>query len=177
VTNGFDYSVLRVLRQRLGLTQQEVSRRSGVSAAVISKLERNQSQGEVSTIARLARVYGMSAADLLGLAENISGERAVARRYDSGGFTFDVVRFAGVECYHGRAAAGGRVSRPEIHGNDVEICWVLRGGVTIALAGEEHVLKAGEALRFDAVLEHTYAAAEDSEIVVMHLQKKGRKSE
>ena len=157
------------------MTQQEVSKRSGVSAAVISKLERNRSQGEVSTLSRLARVYNMSTADLLGLAENVSGVRGSARRYDSGGFEFEVVRFEGVECYHGRAGAGGRVNRPEIHGNDVEICWVLKGDVTITLAGEAHQLKAGEALRFDAILEHTYEAAEASEIVVMHLEK-GRRS-
>lgn len=170
--DGFDFSVLRVLRRRAGLTQQEVSDRSGVSAAVISKLERNQSQGELGTLSRLARVYNMSTSELLGLTENVAGVRRTARAYDSGGFRFEVVRFPDVECFHGRARAGGRVSRPEMHGDDIEVCWVIRGALTITLAGERYVLGAGEALRFDAVLEHTYEASDDSEIVVLHMEKK-----
>jgi len=37
----YDFSILRDLRKRSGLNIADVSARSGVSAAVISKLERN----------------------------------------------------------------------------------------------------------------------------------------
>ncbi len=167
----YDFSVLRTLRQQEKLTLQAVSDRSGVSVAVISKLERNQSQAELETLFKLSRVFGMTAADLLGLAESQTATRKRASTYDSGGFTFQRVAFGNVEGYHGFANTGGKVSSPQIHGNDYEVCWVLNGAVTITLPNERHDLTAGDAVQFDAVLEHTYEATADCEIVVLHMPK------
>lgn len=169
--NPYDFTVLRTLRQGKDLTLQEVSDRSGVSTAVISKLERNQTQAELETLFRLSRVYGMTASDLLGLAESQTATRATATHYESGGFAFQKVAYGNVEGYHGFAKTGGRVSTPQIHGDDYEVCWVLNGAVTISLPKERHELAAGEALQFDAILEHTYEATADSEIVVLHMPK------
>ncbi|MEI3000667.1 MAG: helix-turn-helix transcriptional regulator [Victivallis sp.] len=65
----FDFTILRELRKRAGLSIGEVSAESGVSAAVISKLERNRTRAELDTLYRLARVFGITAAELLNLAE------------------------------------------------------------------------------------------------------------
>ncbi|MDE0839229.1 MAG: helix-turn-helix transcriptional regulator, partial [Kiritimatiellae bacterium] len=54
----YNFSVLRVLRKREGLTIAEVSRRTGVSPAGISKIERNQTIPGLQTLFRLARVFG-----------------------------------------------------------------------------------------------------------------------
>ena len=43
----YDFSFLRQLRKRDDLTIGAVSARSGISAAVISKLERNQTRAEL----------------------------------------------------------------------------------------------------------------------------------
>ena len=67
--------------------------------------------------------------------------------------------------------SGARVSRPEIHGDDYEVCWVRRGHVRLSLPDERHELGPGEALQFDAILEHTYEALEPSEVVILHLHK------
>ena len=56
--NMFDFSVLRELRKREGLTIEATSKRSGVSPAVISKLERNQTRAELETLFRISRVFG-----------------------------------------------------------------------------------------------------------------------
>ena len=64
----FDFTILRELRKRAGLSIGEVSAESGVSAAVISKLERNRTRAELDTLYRLARVFGITAAELLNLA-------------------------------------------------------------------------------------------------------------
>ena len=61
----YDFSCFRALRKREGLTIGEVSQRSGISSAVISKLERNQTVAGLETLFRLARVFGVRAADLL----------------------------------------------------------------------------------------------------------------
>jgi transcriptional regulator with XRE-family HTH domain len=167
----YDFSVLRGLRKREGLTIQEVSGRARVSPAVISKLERNRTLADLATLFKLGRVFGVTAADLLALAESRTAQRTSASRHVSGDFTFDAVRYSNVQCLHGQARKRGRVSRPEIHRDDYEVCWVLRGAVRIALPNERHVLKAGQAVQFDAVFEHTYQAIEDCEILILHLPK------
>ena len=63
----FDFSILRTFRERAGLTIAALSERTGVSAAVISKLERNRTSAELPTLFRIARAFGMSATELLNL--------------------------------------------------------------------------------------------------------------
>ena len=170
----YDFSVIRQLRKREGLTIRALSDRAGVSPAVISKLERNQTQAELETLFRLGRVLGLNATDLLSLAEHRTAHRIRATRYPSGGFEFERVQYANINCFHGHAAAGGVVSHPEIHRDCYELCWVLRGKLTLALPNERHTLNGGDALQFDAVLAHTYEALEDSEVTIVHLSKDKR---
>ena len=170
----YDFSVLRELRRHQALTIEEVSERSRVSPAVISKLERNQSRAEIDTLFRLARVFGMNAADLLALAESRTAHMKNATRHESGGFHFNAVDYANVRCLRGTASAGGIVSRPEIHRDDFEVCWVLSGHLRITLPNERHDLRTGQALQFDAVLPHSYEAVTDVEVIILHLAKPKR---
>lgn len=167
----FDFSVLRDLRKQEGLTIQEASQRSGVSPAVISKLERNQTRAEMETLFRLSRTMGINVADLMTLAESRTAHKVASRRYASGDFRFERVDYGNVKCFHAAASAGARVSRPEVHRDDYELCWVLKGALRVLLPHEQHLLEQGEALQFDAVLEHTYEAVEDCEILILHLSK------
>jgi len=167
----FDFSILRELRKREGLTLDEVGNRSGVSIAVISRLERNQTRAELETLYKLGRVFGMSATDLMGLAESRMAHRKREDGYRSDGFSFRVVRYANHACYLGRAKAGARVRKPEIHHDDHETCWVIEGRVRVELPHETVELAAGESLQFDAIQEHTYEAVEDSELILVHLKK------
>ena len=126
------------------------------------------------TLFRLARVFGMNAADLLRLAESRTAHRASGSEHVSGGFHFKHVDYANVRCLYGSAPAGSRVSRPEIHRDDFEVCWVLEGELEIALPEERHRLGPGDALQFDAILEHTYEVNEDCRVVILHLAKPKR---
>lgn len=170
----YDFSVLRDLRKHAALTIEDVSARSGISAAVISKLERNQSVAELDTMFRLARVFGMNAADLLALAESRTAHIKTGSRHEGGGFKFDEVDFANVRLLRGYARAGGTVSRPEIHRDDFEVCWVLSGHLRISLPSEQHDLRAGQAIQFDAILPHSYQAVTDVEAIILHLAKPKR---
>ncbi|MEX2382109.1 MAG: XRE family transcriptional regulator [Opitutales bacterium] len=170
----FDFSILRQLRKREGLNIGEVSRRSGVSSAVISKLERNQSQAGLETLYKLSRVFGMSATDLLALTESRLAHRKQAENHVAGGFHFQEIQYANLRCLAGQARAGARVSRPEIHRDDYEICWVLQGRIRFTLPHEIHDLGAGEAIQFDAIFDHVYEAIEDAELLIIHLRKDKR---
>ncbi len=170
----FDYSVLRNLRQREGWTIAELSARTHVSPAVISKLERNQSAAEMATLFCLSRAFGMNVTDLLLLAEARTAHRVVERTHRAGAFTFRQVDYGNLRALVGRAKTGGSVTNSEVHRDDYEICWVLEGRVRITLPHEQYELAAGDCVQFDAILEHTYEVLEDCQILILHLRKSKR---
>ncbi len=170
----FDFSVLRRLRQQHELTLAELAKASGVSLAVISKIERNQQSAELDTVYRLARSFGMSATDLLALAESPLAHRTTENRHRADKFSFRQVRYANVVALSGRAPAGAKLSRPEIHHDDTEVCWVLAGRIRLSLPHETCDLGAGESIQFDAIQQHSYEALADSEFVILHLRKEKR---
>ncbi|HVU19067.1 MAG TPA: XRE family transcriptional regulator [Candidatus Didemnitutus sp.] len=170
----FDFSVLRRLRRQHELTLAELGRAAKVSVAVISKLERNRQSAELDTLCRLGRAFGMSATDLLALAEAPLAHRARETSHRAGDFHFREVRFAKIVGLFGTAPAGAKLSRPEIHHDDTEVCWVLSGSLRLTLPEEEHTLRDGECIQFDAIQEHTYEALSAAEFVILHLRKDKR---
>ncbi|MGJ8639733.1 MAG: helix-turn-helix domain-containing protein [Opitutaceae bacterium] len=171
---ALDFSIVRDLRKRSGMTLDDVSQKSGVSIAGLSKLERNQNMIELDTLYRLARVFGLSATDLLNLAESCSAHCKTAESYTSGPFNFQRVGFKGIDCFEAEAVAGGQLSKPEAHGDELEICWLRSGSIRITLPREEHLLKPGQALKFDAALPHSYEILQDSKMTIIHLEKTHR---
>lgn len=169
-----DFSFVRDLRKREGLTLEDVSKRCGISIGVLSKLERNQNLVELETLYRLARVFNLSASDLLSLAEECSAHYKKQETYKSGLFDFHRVSFQGVDCFRAKAKCGEALNRPEAHGDEFEICWVQSGVLTVKFTREEHTLKAGEVLKFNAALEHTYQVIEDADVFIVHLTKAHR---
>jgi transcriptional regulator with XRE-family HTH domain len=167
----YDFSFLRELRRRDELTIQDVSTRSGISPAVISKLERNQTSAELETLFRLSRVFGMNATEMLALAESRTAQRATEASHVGGQFVFREIQYGNVRALYGAAPKGAKVSRPEIHRDDYEVCWVLAGRLSIVLPHERYELKTGEAIQFDAILHHTYHALDNCQILVLHLRK------
>ncbi|MBA4137049.1 MAG: hypothetical protein C0518_07015 [Opitutus sp.] len=170
----FDFTVLRRLREQREMTLAELSAASGVSVAVISKLERNQQSAELETLYRLARAFGLSATDLMAMAESPLAHRVAEKNYRSGEFRFRSIKYANVVGLLGTAPAGAKVSRPEIHHDDTEVCWVTEGKLRLTLPHEECLLEAGESIQFDAIQQHTYEALADSQFVILHLRKDKR---
>lgn len=170
----FDFRVLRRLREQHGMTLADLSAASGVSPPVISKLERNQQSAELDTLFRLGRAFGMSATDLLALAESPLAHRSVENSYRSGEFKFRQIRFANVVALLGTAPANARVTRPEIHHDDTEVCWILEGKLRLSLPHEHCVLSAGQCMQFDAIQQHTYESLADSRFIILHLRKEKR---
>ena len=169
-----DFSIVRDLRKRAGMTLEAVSEKSGISIAGLSKLERNQNMIELDTLYRLARVFGLSATDLLNLAESCSAHCKNAESYTSGPFDFEKISFKGIDCFQAKAKAGDSLSKPEAHGDEFEVCWLRTGSISISLSREQHTLTPGQALKFDAALPHSYEILEDSEMTILHLEKTHR---
>ncbi len=167
----YDFSVIRNLRKAQGFTIADIADASGISTAVISRIERNQAVPELDTLARLSKAFSITATDLLGLAEFRIAQIAHGQHYVSGGFQFQNISYPNVQCFMGSALAGGTVTRPEVHHNDHEVLWVLAGSIEVVINGEVHILKEGEAIQFDAVQMHTYKAIQDCKILSIHLRK------
>jgi transcriptional regulator with XRE-family HTH domain len=170
----FDFSVIRRLREQHEMTLSDLSDASKVSMGVISKLERNQTSAELDTLFRLARVFGLSATDLLALTESSLAHRVKETSYRSGQFTFRQVRFANVVGLLGEAPAGASVKRPEIHHDDTEVCWIIAGRLRLTLPHETFELNEGQSIQFDAILEHSYQALADCRLIILHLRKDKR---
>jgi transcriptional regulator with XRE-family HTH domain len=170
----FDFSIIRDLRKVNGFTIAELSSQSGVSTAVISKLERNQTRVELETLYRLGKVFGITPSELIKLSEHKTSQVVDESNYESDGFVFRRVSFGNIKCMIGEAISGKGVSRPDIHADEYEICWCLDGDVKITLPNEEHILIEGKSVQFDAVLEHTYEALSNCRILIIHVAKSNR---
>ncbi len=169
-----DFRILRELRKTHNLSIAELSKLSGVAASVISKLERNQTKAELDTIYRLARVLRLSLADLISLAENQTPHLIDEESYQSGDFNFRRISYGNMRCMRGTAAKSTKLSTPELHGDDLETCWLIKGKLRIILPNEICTLEPGMSVQFDALMPHTYEVLEDCEVFIVHLKKGNR---
>ncbi len=109
-----------------------------------------------------------------GLGRSPLAHRSSEKPYRSGEFRFRQVKYANVVALLGSAPAGAKVSRPEIHHDDTEVCWVTTGKLRLTLPHEQCVLAAGDSIQFDAIQQHTYEALADSQLIILHLRKDKR---
>ena len=61
----------RIMRHRkaLGLTQDQLAEQLGITAQAVSKWENDQSCPDIAMLPRIARVFGISVDELLGVAQ------------------------------------------------------------------------------------------------------------
>ena len=170
----YNFSVIRELRKRESMTIAELSGRTGISPAVISKLERNQTVAELKTLFRLARAFGLTASEMLGLVESRTAQVSEETARVAGDFHFRQIEFANCKCFYAEAPKGAQRSNPDAHRDDFEVCWVLEGALRINLPHESHTLSTGDCMQFDAVFEHTYEALEDCRLIITHIRKSKR---
>jgi transcriptional regulator with XRE-family HTH domain len=161
---------LRSMRLRKSMGLVELGRHTGLSAGLLSKLERGKLFPTLPTLLRIAMVFGV------GLDHFFTDEpkRRVAGVVRRG----ERLRFPekpGVqevpyyfECLDYRASErklsafladfqeipGGKVKTHQHAG--VEFLYVLKGSLAIKIGGEEFVLDAEDAIYFDATAPHTY---------------------
>ncbi len=66
-------------RKNSGLTQEQLGKKLNVSSQAISKWENNVSQPDITTLEKLAEVFGISLAEFLNLSENNSPQAAAQK--------------------------------------------------------------------------------------------------
>ncbi len=165
----FDFSVIRTLRLKRGLSAEQLAQNAGMTRATITKIESGAGNPTLETIQALSSAFNLSSSELIRLAEVVHCEEAVVKSSREKAMNVDHIWFPNFEIYHIRAETGYRkLSDPQHHDNTSEVCLVLSGKVSVAVAGQFYELGPGMAMRFKALQEHEFNILEDAEFLMMH---------
>jgi transcriptional regulator with XRE-family HTH domain len=160
---------VRALRRGRGLTLDVLAKRSGVSRAMISKLERGEKYPTLVVAAKVAAGLEMSLSQLFGVEERrkvvvMPRDRRMVMRDPVTGFERQLLS----PSFGGRGIEFLRNVVPEDstsgdfppHRRGVEEYVVVeRGRLRAVLGGEEYLLEEGDALYFEADVAHRFENA------------------
>lgn len=170
---------LRRLRLRKKMRLVELARHTGLSAAMLSKLERGKLFPTLPTLLRIALVFGVGLDHFFtdGAARRSAGvvRRSERTRFPErlGGrdiaWEFECLDFAATErrlnAYWVRFHP---TQRPRAHQHDgAEFIHILKGALEVDVAGEVHELAGGDSMYFDSTQPHAYRAAANCEALVV----------
>ena len=165
----FDFSIIKTLRMKWGLTAEELAARAKVTRATVAKIESGNGNPTIETLGALSRVFQLPASQLIRMAEVAHCEHGETQPFAENGLVGTHVRFPGFEVYRLRARAGVHtVSEPGYHENTAEVCQVTAGRIRITIQGVSHELGPDMAVRFKAMHEHRIDVLEDAEFLLIH---------
>ena len=156
---------VRALRRERGWTLELLAERSGVSRAMISKLERGEKNPTLVVAARVAEGLGVSLSQLVGIEERreivvVPRERRMVMRDPETGFERQLLSpsFGGeLEFIRNVVPEGSTSGEFPPHPRGVEEYVVVEKGRLSAILGrEEHVLEEGDAAYFKADVAHRF---------------------
>jgi len=164
---------VRALREAMGLSLRDLAERSGVSAPMLSQVERGETSPTLITAERIAAGLDLTLSRLLRLDEGghvvvaRAAERRVRRR--PGHRTEELTpplpgQRADVSLHELEpGAATGRPGDPPLHEPGArETAVVLAGAPTLMIDDERHDLEAGDSVTFDADLPHHFINGGDA---------------
>ena len=172
--NGLnDYGIgakIRALRLKRKIGLVDLGKHTGLSPALLSKIQRGHLIPTLPTLLRIALVFGV------GLEYFFAGARdkplvAITRKSqrvelpERPGARETAYRFASLDypaterrfnCYYAEflPIAPDKLRAHEHAG--VEFIYVVNGTLSVHMGGEEHALEAGDAMYFDATVPHAY---------------------
>lgn len=170
---------VRALREAMDLSLRDLAERSGVSAPMLSQVERGETSPTLQVAARIAGGLDLRLSQLLRLDEggSVSIVRADDRKPGASrhGHTFEVLTPAlpGQRAELSRhtlqpgIATGGADDPPMHEPGAREIALVERGSVVLEIDGERHELRAGDCVTFDADLPHHFENPGDEEAALL----------
>ena len=162
---------VRGLRRERGWTLERLAERSGVSRAMISKLERGEKNPTLVVAAKVAEGLGVSLSRLVGLEERrevvlVPRERRMIMRDPVTGFERQLLSpsFGGLEFIRNVVPEGSTSGELPPHRRGVdEYVVVEKGSLRAVLGGEEYVLEEGDAVYFEADVAHRFDNAGEGE--------------
>jgi transcriptional regulator with XRE-family HTH domain len=176
---------VRALREAMDLSLRDLAERSGVSAPMLSQVERGETSPTLAVASRIARGLELKLSQLLRLDEqgSVSIVRSAERRRGGGapGHTFEILTppLPGQRAELSRhvmapgAATGGEGDPPMHEPGSREIAIVETGTVTLHIDGAAHDLRQGDTVTFDADLAHRFENPGPGEAVLLAVVSAG----
>ncbi len=162
---GLGYRV-RAVREAMGLSLRDLSDRCGVSAPMLSQVERDETSPTLAVAERISAGLDLSLSQLLRLGESVpvavvrKGERQ--KGHSTGGHSFEMITpekagqryLASLHRLKKGASTGGIEDPPMHEPGSRETLFVQKGKVSLLIEGTEHVIEQGDAVTFEADLPH-----------------------
>jgi transcriptional regulator with XRE-family HTH domain len=156
---------VRALRESMGLSLRDLAARTGVSAPMLSQVERGETSPTLVVASRIAGGLDLSLSQLLRLDESrhvVIVPRGSGRRTRRGGHEVEELtpplpgQRADVSMHTLRpgVATGGPGDAPIHEPGSRETLVVLDGLVSLVIDGARHELRGGDSVTFDADLPH-----------------------
>jgi XRE family transcriptional regulator, regulator of sulfur utilization len=171
---------VKALREAAALSLRDLSERSGVSAPMLSQVERGETSPTLTVAARIAAGLDLRLSQLLRLDED--GAVIVVRRDERTrggskrrGHRFEVLTSSQpgqrAELSRHTLAPGGATGAsddPPMHEpGSREIALVERGAVVLVCDGRRYELREGDCVTFDSDLPHHYENPTDTDAVLL----------
>jgi transcriptional regulator with XRE-family HTH domain len=161
---------IRALRDAIGLSLRALAERSGVSAPMLSQVERGETSPTLAVAARIASGLDLRLSQLLRLDEGgqvaivRAGERRVGTSDPASGHRAEILTppLPGQRAELSRhvlavgAVTGGPGDPPMHEPGSRETALVQEGCVVLEIDGERHELAVGDCVTFDADLPHHF---------------------
>jgi transcriptional regulator with XRE-family HTH domain len=158
---------IRALREGMGLSLRDLADRSGVSAPMLSQVERGETSPTLAVAGRIAAGLELSLSQLLRLDEGDGVSvvrRAERRRGGRRGHRYEVLTppvpgqraEVSLHTLDAGAATGGPDDPRRHEPGSRETAVVLDGGVRLVCGGVSHDLDEGDAVTFDSDLPHHF---------------------
>jgi transcriptional regulator with XRE-family HTH domain len=148
---------LRLEREARGWTLADLAARSGVSRAMISKIERCEASPTATVLVRLAGAFDLTLGGLIARAEGDaerlvrSADQSVWRDPASGYLRRQIFERTDhpIELVRVELPAGARVGMPAAsYARIRQVVWVIEGDLVVEEAGARRELEAGDCLGF-----------------------------
>src|SRR3712207_1363084 len=164
---------VRELRRARGLTLEELAELSGVSRAMISKLERGEKNPTLVVAAKLAEGLEVSLSQLVGVEERrevvvVPREQRMVMRDPGTGFERQLLSPSfggrGIEFLRNVVPGGSSSGEFPPHRRGAEEYVVVEcGRLRAIIGGDDYLLDEGDALYFEADVPHRFDSVEERE--------------
>lgn len=161
---------IRALRAAKGLALAQLGDHTGLSAGMLSKIERGQVVPTLPTLLRVALVFGVGldhffapgeARPTLEIVRRADRLRLPIGRGDGVAYYFESLDYPVAdrsgEAYLAEFPAQAPESAPHAHPG-LEMVHVLSGCLALSIHGKTHLLEEGDTITFDAGFDHNYRA-------------------
>jgi transcriptional regulator with XRE-family HTH domain len=160
---------VRALREAMGLSLRDLAQRTGVSAPMLSQVERGETSPTLAVAAKIATGLELTLSQLLRLDE-ADGVTVVRRQERRGGgakqagHSYEIAtpplpgQRAEVSCHvlEGSAKTGGPGDPPMHEPGSRETALVTEGSVRLVVGEAHYDLNTGDCVTFDADLPHHF---------------------